>query len=41
MEYKIPKDLRDALLQYLANRPYGEVAKLIAALSTLPLAEKE
>lgn len=39
MEYIITKDLRDALMQYLAQRPYGEVAQAMAALAQLPEAK--
>lgn len=31
----IPENLRDAIVQYLAARPYAEVAQAIAALQAL------
>ncbi len=33
--YVLPEELRTALLQYLAQRPYQEVAQAIAALMKL------
>lgn len=34
MEYKVKEDVINAVLGYLANRPYAESAQLIAALQT-------
>lgn len=35
MEYKIKEELLNALLQYLATRPYAEVHEAIKALQGL------
>lgn len=34
MEYKVKEDVLNAVIGYLANRPYAESAQLIAALQT-------
>lgn len=36
MEYVIPEDLLRALVQYLSQRPYQEVAAAVQALQQLP-----
>lgn len=33
--YALPAELREALLKYLAQRPYAEVAEGVAQLSAL------
>ena len=37
----LTEQLRDALMQYLATKPYAEVAQAIAALNQLPQAPTE
>ena len=40
-EFKITEDVINSVLQYLATKPYAEVAQLIAALQQVePLAEQ-
>lgn len=39
--YEINKELINATLQYLASRPYAEVAKLIQALQQLKAIEAQ
>lgn len=34
-EYKLPENIRDGLINYLANKPYKEVAEVIAVLANL------
>lgn len=42
MRYVIPQELVNALIQYLASRPYAEVAPAIQALQALsPLPESD
>jgi hypothetical protein len=36
MEYKMPRQLLDALLKYFNQRPYGEAVQFISALTSLP-----
>lgn len=38
--YQLPKDIRDALINYLAHRPYGEVNQLIDVLVRLKMIEQ-
>jgi|TARA_R100001086_G_scaffold166442_1_gene90243 DNA-binding PadR family transcriptional regulator len=38
--YKITEEQRKALLQYLVNRPFGEVTQLVSMLASLKI-EKE
>lgn len=33
--YKLPKEVREALLQYLQSKPYAEVAQAIKILTSL------
>ena len=40
MNYLIPQELLTGVLQYLAGRPYAEVAQAIEALRQLQPAEK-
>ena len=37
----ISEALRDALVNYLATRPYAEVAQAVPALQSLPVAPTE
>ena len=39
--YKITKEIRDALIQYLSTRPYAEVAGGIQALQSLKEIKEE
>ena len=39
--FKIEEQLANAVLQYLASRPYGEVFQLIAALTKLEKVEEK
>ncbi len=43
--YRLPEELGQSVIQYLASRPYAEVYKLIAQLQALeeiePIPEKE
>jgi len=41
MSYVISQELAQALLNYLAQRPYAEVFELVAALQALPEAEED
>lgn len=40
MSYVISQELAQALLNYLAQRPYAEVFELVAAVQALPEAEE-
>jgi len=41
MSYVISQELAQALLNYLAARPYAEVFELVAAVQALPEVEAE
>lgn len=41
MNYKISKELHEAILQYLASRPYAEVFRAITALQGLEPIEEQ
>ena len=40
MYYKLPEDLRQELINYLASKPYAEVYKAMPKLSSLEKLEK-
>lgn len=39
--YKLSKEMKDALINYLASRPFGEVFKLIMELDKLEEIKEE
>lgn len=41
MEFLVSKELLEATINYLANRPWGEVQSLMSALSQVKPAEKQ
>jgi len=38
--YKLPSDIREVLLNYLASKPFSEVVRLIMAIEKLEKEEK-
>lgn len=40
MNLILPGQMRDALLQYLQTKPYGEVQAIVAAFQKLPLQDR-